>query len=97
MSQRKVDEYKKYKANRKEILAKEKAAKKRNKLLGTIATVAVVLGFGYWGIYTYKVETAPKYNFYSMIAQNQYGILEPELVEVVQTPASTEAATGAAE
>lgn len=96
MSQKKVDEYKKYKANRKQILAREKAAKKRNKILGTIAAVAVVLGFGYWGIYTYQVETAPDYNFYSLIAQNQYGILEPELVEIPKTT-TTQATTEAVE
>lgn len=91
MSQKKVDEYKKYKANRKAILAKEKAAKKRNKILGIIATIAVVVGFGYWGFYTYQVETAPNYNFYSMIAQNEYGFLDPELVEIPDTPATTAA------
>lgn len=89
MSQKKVDEYKKYKANRKAILAKEKAARKRNKILGTIAAIAVVVGFGYWGFYTYQVETAPNYNFYSMIAQDKYGFLDPELVEIPDATATT--------
>lgn len=81
MSQKKVDEYKKYKANRKEILAREKKMRKVRKVLGILATIAVIGGFGYWGYYTYQVETAPDYNFYSLIGQDEYGFLSPELVE----------------
>lgn len=77
MSQKKVDEYKKYKAHRKEILAKEKRAKKRNKVLGIIATVLIIGGFGYWGYYTYKVETAPDVTFAELTAQDEYGFIVP--------------------
>ena len=79
MSQKKVDEYKKYKANRKEILAKEKKAKQRNKILGIIATVLIIGGFGYWGLYTYQVETAPDATFAELIAQDEYGMIVPTL------------------
>ncbi len=79
MSQKKVDEYKKYKANRKEILAKEKKAKQRNKILGIIATVLIIGGFGYWGLYTYQVETAPDATFAELIAQDEYGLIVPTL------------------
>lgn len=77
MSQKKVDEYKKYKANRKEILAKEKKAKKRNKVLGIIATVLMLGGFAYWGYYTIQVETAPNATFSQLTAQDEYGIIVP--------------------
>lgn len=79
MSQKKVDEYKKYKANRKEILAKEKRAKKRNKVLGIIATVLLLGGFGYWGYYTIQVETAPNATFAQLTAQDEYGIIVPTM------------------
>lgn len=82
MSQRKVDEYKKYKANRKQILAKEKKMRKVNKVLGIIATVVVIGGFGYWGYYSYQVEHAPEIDFYSLITSDENGYIIP-------TPATT--------
>lgn len=93
MSQRKVDEYKKYKANRKQILAREKRMRKVKKVLGVLAAILVIGGFGCWGVYTYQVETAPDYNFYGLITQNEYGTLSPQLVEkTATTAASTTAA-----
>lgn len=81
MSQKKVDEYKKYKANRKEILAKEKKMRKVKKNLGIIATVLVIAGFGYWGYYTYQVETAPDVTFSNLITQDEYGFILPTIAE----------------
>ena len=81
MSQKKVDEYKKYKANRKEILAKQKRARKRNKILGIVATVFCMGIFGYWGVYTYQVETAPDVTFAELVSQDEYGIIVPTIAE----------------
>lgn len=81
MSQKKVDEYKKYKANRKQILAREKKMRKVKKVLGMIAAVLVIGGFGYWGYYTYQVETAPQVTFANLIGQDQYGIIQPIISE----------------
>lgn len=81
MSQKKVDEYKKYKANRKQILAKEKKMRKVKKTLGIIAAVLVLGGFGYWGVYTYQVETAPKVTFANLITQDRYGFILPTTSE----------------
>lgn len=77
MSQKKVDEYKEYKKNRKEILAKEKRAKKRNKVLAIIAAVVILGGAGYSVFYTYKTETAPDVTFAELTAQDEYGIIVP--------------------
>ena len=79
MSQKKVDEYKKYKANRKEILAKEKEAKQRNKVLAIIATVAILCGVGYSVVYTYKTETAPDITFAELVAPDPYGLIVPTI------------------
>ena len=79
MSVKKVEEYKKYKANRKEILAKEKKAKQRNKVLAIIATVAILGGVGYGVFYTYKTETAPDITFAELVAPDQYGLLVPTI------------------
>ena len=79
MSQKKVDEYKEYKKNRKEILAKEKKAKQRNKVLAIIATVAIIGGVGYGVFYTYKTETAPDITFAELVAPDQYGLLVPTI------------------
>ena len=79
MSQKKVDAYKEYKKNRKEILAKEKRAKQRNKVLAIIATLAILGGVGYGVAYTYKTETAPDITFAELVAPDQYGLLVPTI------------------
>ena len=73
MSQKKVDEYKKFKANRKEIFEKEKRQRKLNKIIGIIATVLVVGGFGYWGVYSYQAEKIEAVDFMTLLEQDQYG------------------------
>ena len=75
MSQKKVDEYKKFKANRKEIFEKEKRQRKINKVLGILATVLVVGGFGCWGVYSYQAEKIEAVSFINLLAQDEYGFL----------------------
>lgn len=77
MSQRKVDEYKKYKANRKKIFEKEKKMRKVKKVIGVIVGIAVIGGFGYWGYYSYQVAQEPEVNFSSLITQDSYGFILP--------------------
>ena len=84
MSQKKVDEYKKYKANRKKIFEKEKKMRKIRKVLGIVIGVAVIGGFGYWGYYSYQVAKAPEVNFYNLIAQAAYGFIIPTETTVAE-------------
>ena len=50
MSQAKVDKYKEYKKNRKEILAKEKKKKKIEKVVGWVALVVLAVATAVAGI-----------------------------------------------
>jgi hypothetical protein len=77
MSQKKVDEYKKFKANRKKIFEKEKKMRKVRRVLGVVIAVAVIGGFGYWGYYSYQVANKPEVSFSSLITQNSYGFILP--------------------
>ena len=81
MSQKKVDEYKKFKANRKEIFAKEKRQKKLQKIMAVIVAVLVVGGFGYWGVYSIGAEKVESTEFISLITQDQYGFILPTTAE----------------
>lgn len=84
MSQKKVDEYKKYKANRKKIFEKEKKMRKIRKVLGIVIGVVVIGGFGYWGYYSYQVAKAPEVNFYNLITQDSYGFIIPTETTVAE-------------
>ncbi len=80
MSQAKVDARKKYKKNRKELLAREKRNSTLRKFAAYLVMIAVIGGFGYSFYKTVNPE--PKANqqtFYSLIAQDSYGILTPSL------------------
>ncbi|MDO4555550.1 MAG: hypothetical protein Q4B70_10430 [Lachnospiraceae bacterium] len=81
MSQRKVEEYKKYKANRKQILAREKRMRKIRKFIGIIVGIAVIGGFGYWGYYSYQVAHRPEVTFTNLITQDSYGFIIPTIAD----------------
>ena len=80
MSQAKVDKYKEYKANKKEILAKEKKKKQIDKIIGwtigivILAAIGVGIGVTGYNSYarwaaaqpTYKVEDKQIIDLYSM-------------------------------
>lgn len=78
MSQKKVDEYKKYKVNRKKIFEKEKKKRKIQKIIGIIVGIAVIGGFGYWGYYSYQVAHKPEVKFSNLITQDSYGFILPQ-------------------
>lgn len=67
MSQAKVDQYKEYKKNRKEILEKEKRRKNRNRIISWVVAVAIVGGLGgavgvsVYNSYQAKLEAMPDY------------------------------------
>lgn len=82
MSQKKVDEYKKYKANRKKIFEKERKMRKIKKIIGVILGIAVIGGFGYWGYYSYQVSQRPEVNFSSLITQDSYGFILPTTTDI---------------
>lgn len=80
MSQAKVDARKQYKKNRKEILAKEKRNSMITRFVAYLVMIAVIGGFGYSFYKT--MNPGPEANqqtFYSLIAQDSYGILTPSL------------------
>lgn len=81
MSQKKVDEYKKYKANRKQIIAREKKMKKIKKAVATVCAVAIVGGFGYWGVYSYQDMHRPEVEFMNLLNQDEGGFYAPILEE----------------
>ena len=81
MSQIKVDEYKKYKANRKKINAREKKMRKVRKVIGVLVGIVVIGGFGYWGYYSYQVAKRPEVDFSSLITQDSYGFIIPTVTE----------------
>ena len=58
MSQKKVDYYKEQKANRKEIIKKEKRSQLLERIIGTVIAVAAVCWVGF-SIYS-KVTTVPE-------------------------------------
>ncbi len=79
MSQKKVDEYKKYKANRKQIIAKEKKMKKIKKAVATVCAIAIIGGVGYWSVYSYQDSHRPEVNFMSLLDQDEGGFYTPTL------------------
>lgn len=79
MSQKKVDEYKKYKANRKQIIAREKKMKKIKKAVAAVCAVAIVGIFGYWGVYSYQDMHKPEIEFMNLLNQDESGFYAPVL------------------
>ena len=63
MSQAKVDQYKKEKANRKETLAKEKRQKMITKICGSVVVLAIVAWMGV-SLVTSIYENRPKETVY---------------------------------
>lgn len=81
MSQKKVDEYKKYKANRKQIIAKEKRQKKIKKAAATVCAIAIIGGLGYWGVYSYQDIHKTEIEFTSLLTQDEGGFYTSILEE----------------
>lgn len=81
MSQKKVDEYKKYKANRKQIIAREKKMKKIKKAVATVCAVAIIGGLGYWSVYSYQDTHKPEIEFTNLLNQDEGGFYAPILDE----------------
>ena len=84
MSQAKVDKYKEYKANRKEILAKERRKKKLAKIGGWVVCALIVAGIA-GGIVYYQYEkeqeylaAVPDYSATTMEVTDMVGVLETE-------------------
>lgn len=75
MSVKKMEEYKKYKANRKEILAKEKMRKKRNTIIGYVVAVAIVCVFAFT-IYLDVKPEATDNTYKTLVNWNNYTLKE---------------------
>jgi len=97
MSQEKVDRYKEYKKNRKDIIEKEKKQKQRStllwKILGAVLALGIVaaLGITVYNAIRNSVQAAPDYNRDSMIVQDVVGLWTTEAPTT--EAASTEAAS----
>ena len=82
MSQEKVDKYKKYKAHRKQILAREKKKKMAARIIGWTVFVAVVLGIGggigwnAWRSYQEELASRPDYTASGMMDSDLVGVLD---------------------
>ena len=80
MSIEKVDAYKNEKANRKQTLAKEKAKKKRDKIIGTtlaVAFVAIIAGaiiLTFWNEFKSYQDSRPNYDRTEMVVPDYTGI-----------------------
>ena len=105
MSQEKVNKYKEQKANRKELLAKEKRNKKLGKAAWIIVFVLIIAGIGTaigieinnWYKNTY-LPSKPNYNAESLVISDVAGILESETESASEDESKTdeaEAETGA--
>lgn len=105
MSQKKVDEYKKYKKNRRENIRKEK---RKNRLIAAgiwgfvvifIACVGASLGVTMYNHYQAKLAALPTYGSTSFILSDMVGIqqeeTEPERTAEEETEASSEEETEA--
>lgn len=79
MSQKKVDEYKKYKANRKEILAQQKRRKDIKTGILTTCAVVVIGAFVYWGYYSYEDAHKGDIAFTNLINQDAGGFYSANL------------------
>lgn len=85
MSQEKVNKYKEQKANRKELLAKEKRNKKLGKAAWIIVFVLIIAGIGTaigieihrWYENTY-LPSQPDYSAESLVISDVAGVLEEE-------------------
>lgn len=87
MSQEKVNKYKEEKANRKELIAKQKRQQARNKMIAI--AVAVVLAVGAVGAigltirneYKAYIDSLPTYSSTSFIVSDDAGVLSTEEAE----------------
>ena len=97
MSQEKVNKYKEQKANRKEIIAKEKRAKKLSKIAWISAAIIIVVGIvaalgieiHRWYVNDY-LPSLPTYSAETLVISDLAGVLEEE-TEAEETEAETEA------
>ena len=97
MSQAKVDKYKEYKKNRREILAKEKRKKKMEKIAGWAILVVLVAALGTAvGVTIYNQHQAnlaalPNYTVSEKVVADMAGILEETTEAAAETEAEAEA------
>ena len=84
MSQLKVDKYKEYKKNKKEILAKQKRKKKIEKIatwtitIGILGGLAVAVGVTIYNEYQQKLASLPDYTSSSYMLSDLTGVLSME-------------------
>lgn len=72
MSQAKVEQYKKDKANRKKIMAKEKARRTAGKVCAWVILLAIVGWAGYTGVEYYQSKQPVKTVYTNLTAVSDY-------------------------
>lgn len=72
MSQAKVDQYKKEKANRKQIMAKEKAQRAAGRICAWVVLIAIVGWAGYSGVSYYQSKQPVKTVYTDLTALTDY-------------------------
>ncbi len=93
MSQAKMDKYKEYKKNKKQILAKQKKKKMLDKVLvGTICAVVVIglvaaLGVTFRNMYRDYINSIPDYQVSGYVLDDLTGILAETETEESETVA----------
>lgn len=91
MSQEKVDKYKKEKANRKKIMAKEKRIKRIYILLGTLVGIVFVVWIGF-SVYNDYIKEEPTT---TAVTLSEEQIAELESLIAAQATSSTEESSSA--
>ncbi len=87
MSQEKVNKYKEQKANRKELIAKQKRQQARNKVIAIVVTVVLAVGaVGAIGLtirneYKAYLDSLPTYSSTSFIVSDDAGVRSTEEAE----------------
>lgn len=82
MSQAKVDKYKEYKKNRKQIIEKEKKKKKMEKIAGwailvvLVAALGTAVGVTIYNQHQAKLAALPNYTVSEKVVADMAGILE---------------------
>lgn len=84
MSQKKVDQYKEYKKNKKQILKKEKQKKLAAKIAGWVVVIAVIglvataIGTSCYSRYRSYLASRPNYDRTGYVLGDLAGVLEEE-------------------
>ena len=102
MSQQKMEQYREFKKNRKEILQKQKRGQKIRKWIGIgiagLIALGLVVALVITGVneITRSVQARPQYERTEFVVNDVAGVLESETETEAETEGTTEAGSGEA-